>query len=60
MKYNSEAQDDQPMEFTSEHQLKTVEMEQQVEILRLEQSLNIARKKLGEIRKHAYFTEQDE
>lgn len=60
VKYNSEAQDDQPMEFTSEHQLKTVEMEQQVEILHLEQSLNIARKKLGEIRKHAYFTEQDE
>lgn len=33
---------------------KTVEMEQQVEILKLENKLNAARKRLGEIRKHGY------
>lgn len=33
---------------------KTVEMEQQVEILKLENMLNSARKRLGEIRKHGY------
>lgn len=33
---------------------KTVEMEQQVEILKLENSLNAARKRLGEIRKFGY------
>lgn len=33
---------------------KTVEMEQQVEILKLENMLSAARKRLGEIRKHGY------
>ncbi|KAK6460341.1 structural constituent of cytoskeleton [Scheffersomyces coipomensis] len=33
---------------------KTVEMEQQVEILKLENKLAYARKRLGEIRKHGY------
>lgn len=33
---------------------KTLEMEQQVEILKLENSLNLARKKLAEIRKFGY------
>ncbi|ABN68041.2 structural constituent of cytoskeleton [Scheffersomyces stipitis CBS 6054] len=33
---------------------KTIEMEQQVEILKLENKLNAARKRLGEIRKHGY------
>ncbi|KAK6885565.1 Endocytosis protein end4 [Candida tropicalis] len=33
---------------------KTLEMEQQVEILKLENSLIAARKRLGEIRKHGY------
>lgn len=33
---------------------KTVEMEQQVQILKLENSLNAARKRLVEIRKHGY------
>lgn len=33
---------------------KTVEMEQQVQILKLENSLNSARKRLAEIRKHGY------
>lgn len=33
---------------------KTVEMEQQVQILKLENSLNAARKRLGEIRKFGY------
>ncbi|KAL3233880.1 Protein SLA2 [Nakaseomyces bracarensis] len=58
---DSEAHDAvQPIEFNNEHQLKTVEMEQQVEILKLEQSLSNARKRLGEIRRHAYFAEQEE
>lgn len=33
---------------------KTLEMEQQVQILKLENSLNLARKRLTEIRKHGY------
>ncbi|OWB59282.1 hypothetical protein B5S29_g137 [[Candida] boidinii] len=36
------------------HENKTAEMEQQVEILKLENSLNAARKRLGEIRKFSY------
>ncbi|GMF75981.1 unnamed protein product [[Candida] boidinii] len=36
------------------HENKTAEMEQQVEILKLENSLNSARKRLGEIRKFSY------
>lgn len=36
------------------HENKTVEMEQQVEILKLENALNSARKRLGEIRKFSY------
>jgi hypothetical protein len=39
------------------HELKTQEMEQQVEILKLENSLNMARRQLGEMRKLSY---QDE
>lgn len=42
------------------HVLKTTEMEQQVEILKLENSLNAARKRLGEIRKFSYIDEDDE
>lgn len=38
----------------SNHENKTVEMEQQVEILKLENALNAARKRLGEIRKYSY------
>ncbi|CCD25712.1 Sla2p NDAI_0F03940 [Naumovozyma dairenensis CBS 421] len=48
-----------PIDFTSEHTVKTAEMEQQVDILRLEQSLSAARKRLGEIRKHAYYNSDD-
>ncbi|CCH42178.1 Endocytosis protein end4 [Wickerhamomyces ciferrii] len=36
------------------HENKTVEMEQQVEILKLENALGAARKRLGEIRKYGY------
>ncbi|GAV30696.1 hypothetical protein PMKS-004215 [Pichia membranifaciens] len=36
------------------HETKTAEMEQQVEILKLENALNSARKRLGEIRKFSY------
>lgn len=39
---------------------KTVEMEQQVEILKLENSLNSARKRLGEIRKYGYRDDQSD
>ncbi|KAF5097234.1 hypothetical protein DV451_003932 [Geotrichum candidum] len=42
------------------HVLKTTEMEQQVEILKLENSLNSARKRLGEIRKYSYVDDEDE
>ncbi|CAM9019457.1 unnamed protein product [Wickerhamomyces anomalus] len=38
----------------SNHENKTVEMEQQVEILKLENALGAARKRLGEIRKYSY------
>lgn len=38
----------------SNHENKTVEMEQQVEILKLENALSTARKRLGEIRKYGY------
>jgi hypothetical protein len=38
----------------SNHENKTVEMEQQVEILKLENALSAARKRLGEIRKYGY------
>jgi len=36
------------------HENKTAEMEQQVEILKLEKALDVARKRLGEIRKFSY------
>jgi hypothetical protein len=39
------------------HELKTQEMEQQVEILKLENSLNMARRQLGEMRKLSYQEE---
>lgn len=52
-------QEEKPLEFTSEHAVKTAEMEQQVTILKLEQQLNNARKRLGEIRKHAYYLNDD-
>ncbi len=42
------------------HVLKTTEMEQQVEILKLQNELEGARKKLGEIRKYSYKDEAEE
>ncbi|KAI5959754.1 SLA2 [Candida pseudojiufengensis] len=39
---------------------KTLEMEQQVEILKLENKLNVARKRLGEIRKHGYMDDHSD
>jgi hypothetical protein len=41
----------------SSHELKTQEMEQQVEILKLENALNSARRQLGEMRKLSYQEE---
>jgi DNA repair exonuclease SbcCD ATPase subunit len=48
--------DDYDVDYSklSNHENKTVEMEQQVEILKLENALNSARKRLGEIRKYGY------
>ena len=57
---HSTSQQQQPLDFTSEHTLKTAEMEQQVEILKLEQSLSNVRKRLGEIRRHAYYNQDDD
>ncbi|GME74246.1 unnamed protein product [Ambrosiozyma monospora] len=42
------------------HENKTVEMEQQVEILKLENALIAARKRLGEIRKFSYRDDDDD
>ncbi|ODV60619.1 Sla2p [Ascoidea rubescens DSM 1968] len=44
----------------SGHQLKTTEMEQQIEILKLENALDNARKKLGQIRIYSYHDDSDE
>ncbi|CAL9738586.1 protein Sla2p [Monosporozyma servazzii] len=54
------SKEETPLEFTTEHAVKTAEMEQQVTILKLEQSLNNARKRLGEIRKQAYYLDDDD
>jgi len=58
-KTNSE-KDQQPVNFSSEYAVKSAEMEQQVTILKLEQSLNVARRRLGDIRKHAYYLQDDD
>lgn len=42
------------------HENKTAEMEQQVEILKLENALNSARKRLGEIRKFSYRDDESD
>lgn len=42
------------LDLLTPYEGKTIEMEQQVEILKLENKLNVARKRLGEIRKHGY------
>lgn len=54
--------DDQDVDYSklTTHVLKTTEMEQQVEILKLENSLTQARKRLGEIRKFSYVDDEDE
>nr|QFP92354.1 transmembrane actin-binding protein [Ogataea thermomethanolica (nom. inval.)]QGW56836.1 transmembrane actin-binding protein [Ogataea thermomethanolica (nom. inval.)] len=41
----------------STHENRTAELEQQVEILKLESALSLARKRLGEIRKFSYIEE---
>lgn len=40
------------------HENRTAEMEQQVEILKLEKALDVARKRLGEIRKYSYSDDE--
>jgi hypothetical protein len=52
---SGEAQEDYTKLTT--HELKTQEMEQQVEILKLENALNSARRQLGEMRKLSYQEE---
>ncbi|CAG81861.1 ANTH domain-domain-containing protein [Yarrowia lipolytica] len=44
----------------SKHEFKTTEMEQQVEILKLENDLQGARKRLGQMRKVAYLHQDEE
>ncbi|VEU22938.1 DEKNAAC104276 [Brettanomyces naardenensis] len=44
----------------SVHENKTAEMEQQVEILKLEKALDVARMRLGEIRKFSYRDDDDD
>ncbi|XBW37308.1 hypothetical protein QEN19_002890 [Hanseniaspora menglaensis] len=44
----------------SVHENKTIEMEQQVEILKLETLLDKARKRLGDIRQHSYKAKEEE
>ncbi|KAI5844705.1 ANTH domain-containing protein [Tricharina praecox] len=56
---NREEGDDDNWAELSGHEFKVQEMEQQVEILQLENKLNAARMRLGEMRKHSY-AQQDE
>lgn len=51
----SEVHNDIDLNKLTPYEGKTVEMEQQVEILKLENMLASARKRLGEIRKHGYM-----
>lgn len=44
----------------SKHEFKTTEMEQQVEILKLENDLQASRKRLGQMRKVAYLHQDEE
>lgn len=54
METNDPYQNDVDLSKLTPYEGKTVEMEQQVEILKLENMLSAARKRLGEIRKHGY------
>ncbi|KAL7271549.1 sla2 Src-like adaptor 2 [Rhizina undulata] len=54
---NSGAAEDVDYSKLSGHEFKVQEMEQQVEILRLENALQQARTRLGEMRKHSYQEE---
>jgi len=52
-----EIEAEEPLEFSGAHEFKVREMEQQVEILKLEKSLGAARHKLGQMRRAGYHTE---
>lgn len=54
MDTNDPYQNDVDLSKLTPYEGKTIEMEQQVEILKLENMLSSARKRLGEIRKHGY------
>ena len=49
-----EIEAEEPLEFGGAHEFKVREMEQQVEILKLEKSLGAARHKLGQMRRAGY------
>jgi len=55
-KNREEVEDFTPL---TSHEFKVQEMEQQVEILQLENALQRARLRLGEMRKHSYAQDQD-
>lgn len=52
-----EIEAEEPLEFSGAHEFKVREMEQQVEILKLEKTLGAARHKLGQMRRAGYHTE---
>ncbi|OLL22253.1 Endocytosis protein end4 [Neolecta irregularis DAH-3] len=54
------AQEDVNFEGMGSHEFKVREMEQQVEILKLENDLSNARRVLGEMRKVSYYRQEDE
>lgn len=57
---SNQLEDDVDFSKLSIHENRTAEMEQQVSILKLENSLNAARKRLGEIRKYSYIDDSSD
>lgn len=57
----SAAAEDKDVDYSAltPHVLKRTEMEQQVEILKLENTLSLSRKRLGEIRKFSYIDDDE-
>ncbi|KAF8329121.1 cytoskeleton assembly control protein [Cantharellus anzutake] len=53
-----EIEAEEPLEFSGAHEFKVREMEQQVEILKLEKALGAARHKLGQMRRAGYHTDE--
>ena len=57
---SSQQNDDEEVDYKSmqSHEFKVREMEQQVEILKLEKNLGAARRRLGEMRRAGYHSAQ--